>query len=367
MIQLSQRLNPAVECISILARRFSQHPGAPRSLREEILYICQKYKLPTESLLPLLDPLIQIETHVLEGLLPIEENVQLLFAYHNNPDIANLAWGMYFLDQMNITLADLSPQERLPYLHVLLCFCLGGTNGDLDGVADLASLSLYLEDLSCPPCVKWICQLFWCQPEKYQSRYRQIMARGIELFRQVEHLADPLLEQMLPGIQEALKDETHNSHLPLHFQPDESMPSYPMAMNFHCSSVIYCYNLPETHEHPSFTKLHLVGMLRQHLTELLAQYNNACASIAGSARAISDVHRVEILQALQDGPLCNLELAQKLDFSAATVSHHMSYLISELFVTAVKRGNRVEYTLNKDKLRQFLRLFRISILQDDGE
>lgn len=61
--------------------------------------------------------------------------------------------------------------------------------------------------------------------------------------------------------------------------------------------------------------------------------------------------RFDIIKLLSDKDYCNQELSDILKLSKATVSHHMSYLMSLNIVKLKKIGQRSYYCLNKDLLK----------------
>lgn len=79
-------------------------------------------------------------------------------------------------------------------------------------------------------------------------------------------------------------------------------------------------------------------------------------------KAISDKSRLEILSLLRQAPMYSLEIAEKLELTAATVSHHMNTLIVRDLVTIEKRGGRVYYHLNHEALSTLIRQMERKLL-----
>lgn len=84
--------------------------------------------------------------------------------------------------------------------------------------------------------------------------------------------------------------------------------------------------------------------------------------LALTLKALSDKTRLEILRLLKEAPSYNLEIAQKLSLSPATVSHHMAALIIRNFVKLEKRGGYTYYHLNKDILTTLLQQLQTILL-----
>ncbi|MCL2828282.1 MAG: winged helix-turn-helix domain-containing protein [Oscillospiraceae bacterium] len=71
-------------------------------------------------------------------------------------------------------------------------------------------------------------------------------------------------------------------------------------------------------------------------------------------KAVGDSSKFDILVSLNRAPKYNLELAEHLGLSAATVSHHMQTLILHGLVSVEKRDGRVYYTLEKEPIREII-------------
>ncbi len=71
-------------------------------------------------------------------------------------------------------------------------------------------------------------------------------------------------------------------------------------------------------------------------------------------KAISDKSKLEILASLKSSPKYNLEIAEQLGLTAATMSHHMGVLLTCGFVGVEKRNGRVYYNLDKTAAKQFI-------------
>ena len=77
-------------------------------------------------------------------------------------------------------------------------------------------------------------------------------------------------------------------------------------------------------------------------------------SLLPKLKALSDSSKLEIITALKVSPKYNLEIAQQLGLTAATMSHHMSVLLNCGFVGVEKRDGKVYYHLNKDSMKDLL-------------
>ncbi|ADC50282.1 putative transcriptional regulator, ArsR family protein [Alkalihalophilus pseudofirmus OF4] len=74
-----------------------------------------------------------------------------------------------------------------------------------------------------------------------------------------------------------------------------------------------------------------------------------------SIRTMTDEKRFKMLQLLNKQPMYGYELAQHLDVSNSTISHHLSALVARQFVQATRRENKVYYEVNQEEIKQVIR------------
>ncbi|AMP20605.1 hypothetical protein AZF37_04940 [endosymbiont 'TC1' of Trimyema compressum] len=61
---------------------------------------------------------------------------------------------------------------------------------------------------------------------------------------------------------------------------------------------------------------------------------------------------------IKNQPKYNLEIAEALSLSAATVSHHMSTLFNCFFVKFTKKNGKIYYELEKESMENFITNFK---------
>lgn len=74
-----------------------------------------------------------------------------------------------------------------------------------------------------------------------------------------------------------------------------------------------------------------------------------------AAKALSEKSKLEILICLKEGSRYNLELAELIGLTPATVSHHMNVLLTSGFVGLEKRDGKVYYQLAEEGIKRFLK------------
>lgn len=100
------------------------------------------------------------------------------------------------------------------------------------------------------------------------------------------------------------------------------------------------------------TSTSFIGLFVNELYQLLEKSRSAQDKILPVLKALSDSSKFDILCSLMKAPKYNLELAEELNLTAATVSHHMNVLLNHRLVDVEKRDGRVYYTIKKDTIRE---------------
>ena len=79
-IQYFERLNPEMECIYLLERRYQAGEDAPHSIPALRDYLSGKYNIPMFELEAMLQPLIDLENYVVSNLQVSEEQLRFFFS-----------------------------------------------------------------------------------------------------------------------------------------------------------------------------------------------------------------------------------------------------------------------------------------------
>lgn len=79
-IQYFERLNPEMECIYLLERRYQAGEDAPHSIPALRDYLSGKYNIPMFELEAMLQPLIDLENYVVSNLQVSEERLRFFFS-----------------------------------------------------------------------------------------------------------------------------------------------------------------------------------------------------------------------------------------------------------------------------------------------
>lgn len=97
-----------------------------------------------------------------------------------------------------------------------------------------------------------------------------------------------------------------------------------------------------------------IGLFTEDVLKMQQKSKTSQKNILPMLKAISDNSKFDILLSLIKAPKYNLELADELNLSAATISHHMNVLLTCRLVSVEKKDGRVYYTLSKNTVENLL-------------
>lgn len=96
------------------------------------------------------------------------------------------------------------------------------------------------------------------------------------------------------------------------------------------------------------------GVLREELLAMLSRVRSARDGLFDAYRLLGDRTRFELVCYLSDHSAYGQELCQRFDLSRNTIHHHMSKLSECGLVRCTADGNRVYYTLNRERVRHLV-------------
>lgn len=82
-------------------------------------------------------------------------------------------------------------------------------------------------------------------------------------------------------------------------------------------------------------------------------------------KALADATRLKIIYALiQEGPLCVCEIAEIINSSNATASHHLIYLKQHKLATSERKGKQMFYQIADHHIRQLVEIAKVHSEED---
>ena len=344
-VQYLSTFDPMLEFNFILERCFGQPANIPNSVQGICESLSMKYSIPLETLTSLVAPVLALEEAVL-AVLAEREDLLKPFFQSNSPNDHRLIWAFFYLiseKQENV----LSQPETLRHLIALTL----NLSQDLPPeVRDFESLLQFLTVYPCSEQTKWLCSQLWRQPERYLRCYQELLALCTPVIREHEAALQAEFSAAAAQTQAALAGE------PTDFMEQFGMQQLALDQMVVCPSAAFFNGIGLIWDSlvPGSTVYFIPGIYHHRLGELIRQYSDNTEYLCDRLKAISDKRRLDILKLVKAEPLCGQDLSERIGLSPATISHHMSSLVSAGFINVDKQNPRVSYSINKEFIKGFL-------------
>ena len=187
---------------------------------------------------------------------------------------------------------------------------------------------------------KWKLLRIMQQPKKYITQLVNSINSNMEAFQKsVSHIGKPLIK-LLDQYNLSVKNHGDKLFYELKSKLSPASTIYPTLV-FPVSQIIFetsCY----------------YGLLSEVVTKNKKNRLYSKESLLLKLKALSDGSKLEIITSLKISPKYNLEIAQQLGLTAATMSHHMNVLLTCGFVGVEKKDGKVYYHLEKDSIKDMI-------------
>lgn len=209
-------------------------------------------------------------------------------------------------------------------------------NDDMPSFSGEKEVISYLMGLDCKDGIKWHLLELMEKPKYWVEILIKAVKSNIPAFekalKDIEKPLEPLMKRF-----EKFEDE-HFAKMTETFAPDSII--YPTLVSGSGQIIFY------THAYE--------GIFIEYLFKKGRGRDERKESLVLRAKALGDKSKLDILCALKQSSKYNLELAEALNLSASTMSHHMNALFTCGFVSVEKKDGRVYYCLQKETVREFI-------------
>ncbi len=180
----------------------------------------------------------------------------------------------------------------------------------------------------------------------YERRYDRFVADVTELIKAHEPAFEPLRKRAMEQLRARVAEKGVRFCVECGLNLDESS-DYALHILLSSPNSMSLYGRNGAH-----TLVALVGCC---LFEWIEQLLGNPIAPQEFCKTLSDPTKHSILRLLKGGKLYAAQIAQQLNLTSATISHHMSALVAQHLVSLSKDGNRIYYERNEDVLREGLR------------
>lgn len=198
----------------------------------------------------------------------------------------------------------------------------------------------FLDQLSLEDTIKWKLLSLLCNPGKWFSKIKQIFEANRSAY---EYAVDKYHKEITDLIAQcSVIDNPHFEKIVSDFT-EKSKVYLSLAFPFvEWVGINYCF----------------YGALNHKLIMYQDERNQNKETLLTGLKLLSDKSKFEILCSLKERPKYNLEIAQQLHLTPATMSHHMNLLLSGGFVTIEKAEGKMYYHLSSKKIKEMIKTLK---------
>lgn len=202
-----------------------------------------------------------------------------------------------------------------------------------------------LEKLEFKEDTNWKLMKIFMNPLKYYKSLAKIIMENKDIFYDAYEEVESNVKEFVIKLEENKEDMFNKlkKNIGLHDEAYDNVIIYPSVARYRSIDT----RLKEKNE------IMYYGINFDILFNLSnGVYDNV--KIVRKLKILSDKSKFEILQLLKEKSMFGQEIAQKLNLTTATVSHHMNSLICINFVYMERKNGKTYFNINNDEIKIFL-------------
>lgn len=212
------------------------------------------------------------------------------------------------------------------------------------------SLIALVDGMQLSESEKWKTFLILRNPHEYYSRFAGIIKSNIPAYEKAYKAIEISIDKYIGGFIKARSKDAQGGLIGLDKELKGNIistviPSMALAAGGLISFKGYYY-----------------GLLLDKIYAEINKKGNGKEYLIGCLKALSDKSKLEILITLKSCPKYATELAEQLGITTATVSHHMSTLLTCEMIYLEKENGKIYYHVNDEAIRNILEQLRSILL-----
>lgn len=214
---------------------------------------------------------------------------------------------------------------------------------DFDTIESLEQIIQFIEKVELEGSAKWKLLQIMQEPKKYIVQLINKVNTNLKIYESVVNEINKPLKKLLNQYLISVK-----SFYPLKDKLSETSVIYPTLI-FPVTQIILedrCY----------------YGLLSGLLMTYGTNIKHSKEELLMKLKALGDNSKLEIITSLKTSPKYNLEIAQQLGLTPATMSHHMNALLNCGFVDVEKKDGKVYYHLQRENMKEFVKALEQTLI-----
>ncbi|GAA0116785.1 ArsR/SmtB family transcription factor [Clostridium senegalense] len=285
-----------------------------------------------------------------------KESLYFFFSqYNRNTEtfntIAHGLLGSYGnIDNIEVLLNDLQGSNEVYLVEKVFKSIIGGGTIELNTLKKVLKSQEdkigFIESIQCTPEQKWNLILFANEPKKYVLEFCEIIRKYIKVYEKnlekMNKIKVKYNDEFEKNLRENGLDYLKSINDIINYEKFDEIIVYPLFVNFFS----FVYNLIGE-------KLEIgIGFKHKEFIDKIRDKNSNYKNYDAILKILGDKSKLNIIKLLNKSEMYGTEIAEKLNLTTATVSHHMSQLSVVGLVTLDRSDTKVYYKLNKKRLKE---------------
>lgn len=218
-----------------------------------------------------------------------------------------------------------------------------------DDFKKLKNLVLFIESIQLTEGDKWKMFLVLQNPKEYYVHFAEIIKNNLKAYEVAYQSIEAFINKSMEVLLKNYNEDLMKSQLCIGKNLNENINVVVPTMAFAFGAIV---GLPECY----------YGLSLEKIFNELGKKSNSREYLIGCLKALSDKSKLEILVSLKVSPKYATELAEQLNLTTATVSHHMNTLLTCQMVYLEKENGRIYYHTNEATLNNIVEQLKQLIL-----
>ena len=212
---------------------------------------------------------------------------------------------------------------------------------------DLSYIITYLNQTTLSESAKWKLMMILERPNYYINELIQLVQSNLPAFEQAKQDINKTLQKLLKNYEKMIVNGKFDTLDLINLLAEKKVVFPTLIMPLGQVGIgDLCYCGLQVYLLPAFKK----------------NANQSNELLQSRLKALSDQSKLQIMQSLKSSPKYNLEIAEQLGLTAATMSHHMNVLLACKLVKIEKKSGKVYYTVDTQSVEQFVKELEIFLL-----
>ncbi|WP_342566186.1 metalloregulator ArsR/SmtB family transcription factor [Paenibacillus sp. FSL R7-0345] len=211
----------------------------------------------------------------------------------------------------------------------------------LSSIQSLPEVISFLNGSPLGESTKWKLMTLLHQPREHLHTLIEIVKMNLPAFEKALREVEKQVSKLIPAYVQSIKRQQDEQFITFLEMSDDENPAVYPALILPLGQMVLSGN-------------HYYGLYLDMLPIASKQHSDSRELLLLRMKALADSSKLQILASLKISPKYNLEIADQLGLTAATMSHHMNVLLACGMVRVEKNNGRVYYHLHTENLHELI-------------